>query len=178
METNFEQLSKTVSHALRHEPQFYNLELDNQGWVLLSDLVFALNTKGIRVDENLIITMIEQSPKKRHQILDGKIRAFYGHSTKKRILKNSAEPPDFLYHGTIQSSLNSIMEKGLLPMDRQYVHLSLDERTAGVVGSRKDGKLVILKVNAKEAFLNDVQFYKEENGIWLSDPIPTKYIMN
>lgn len=46
-------------------------------------------------------------------------------------------------------------------MDRQYVHLSLDERTAEVVGSRKDGKLVILKVNAKEAFLNDVQFLKK-----------------
>ena len=51
---DFIQLSKTVSHALRHKPQFYNLNLDNQGWVLLSDLVFALNSKGINVDEESI----------------------------------------------------------------------------------------------------------------------------
>ncbi|WP_143083852.1 hypothetical protein [Flexibacter flexilis] len=29
----------------------------------------------------------------------------------------------------------------------------------------------------KEAFLNNIQFYKEENGIWLSDQIPSKYIV-
>ncbi|MES1221434.1 MAG: RNA 2'-phosphotransferase [Bacteroidota bacterium] len=83
-----------------------------------------------------------------------------------------------LYHGTIQSSLNGIIEKGLLSMDRQYVHLSLDKRTAKIVGSRRNGKLVVLKVKAKEAFLNHIQFYKEENGVWLSDPIPSKYIVN
>ena len=62
-------------------------------------------------------------------------------------------------------------------MDRQYVHLSLDERTAEIVGSRRNGKLVVLKVKAKEAFFNHIQFYKEENGVWLSDPIPSKYIV-
>ncbi|HWK02411.1 MAG TPA: RNA 2'-phosphotransferase [Puia sp.] len=176
--TNLIQLSKTVSHALRHEPQSYNLKLDNQGWALLSDLAFALNSKGIAVDENVIIEMVEQSEKKRHQVLNGKIRAYYGHSVENKILRYPVEPPDFLYHGTIQRNLNGIIEKGLLSMDRQYVHLSLDERTAEIVGSRRNGKLVILKVKAKEAFFNHIQFYKEENGVWLSDPIPSKYIVN
>ena len=173
---DFIQLSKIVSHALRHEPQSYNLNLDNQGWVLLSDLVIALKIKGIQVDESNIIEMVELSEKKRHQILNGKIRAYYGHSLENKILKCPAEPPEFLYHGTTQGSLNSIVEKGLLPMERQYVHLSVDEKTAGIVGSRRKGKLVILKVKAKDAFLNNIQFYKEENGIWLSDSIPSKYI--
>ncbi|MES1159396.1 MAG: RNA 2'-phosphotransferase [Bacteroidota bacterium] len=94
--TDHIQLSKIVSHALRHEPQSYNLKLDNQGWVLISDLAFALNSKGIAVDENVIIEMVEQSEKKRHQVLNGKIRAYYGHSVENKILRYPVEPPDFL----------------------------------------------------------------------------------
>ncbi|ULQ52153.1 RNA 2'-phosphotransferase [Flavihumibacter fluvii] len=174
---DFIQLSKIVSHALRHEPQTYNLKLDYQGWVLLSDLVLSLNSKGIKVDDDSITKMVEMSEKKRHQILNGKIRAYYGHSTEYRILKYSVEPPDFLFHGTIQSRLVSVEEKGLLPMKRQYVHLSIDKKTAAIAGGRRGGELVIFKVKAKEAFLNNIHFYKEENGIWLSDPIPPKYIL-
>ena len=46
-----------------------------------------------------------------------------------------------------------------------------------MVGRRRKGNLVILTIRAKEAFLNNTQFYKEENGIWLSNPIPSKYII-
>lgn len=174
---NFIQLSKTVSQALRHDPQSYNLNLDNQGWVLLSDLVICLNLKGIHVDSKAIIEMVEQSKKKRHQILENRIRAYYGHSIESKIIKYLSEPPELLYHGTIQNNLNSILELGLLPMDRQYVHLSIDEETAKIVGSRRVGDIVILKVKAKEASRNHIQFYKEENGVWLSDAIPSKYIL-
>lgn len=174
---DFIQISKIVSHALRHEPQFYNLKLDNQGWVLISDLVIALNSKGIQVDEFVINKMVELSEKQRHQILNGKIRAYYGHSIDNKILKCPIEPPEFLYHGTVKTNLNNILEKGLLPMERQYVHLSIDKSTAEIVGSRKRGDLVILTVKAKEAFLSNIKFYKEENGIWLSDSIPSKYIV-
>lgn len=171
------QLSKTVSHALRHEPQFYNLILDNEGWVLLSDLVSALSSKSLNVNESEIIKMIDLSEKKRHQVVGGRIRAFYGHSIEKKILKTPSEPPEILYHGTKQNSLDYIIEKGLLPMKRQYVHLSLDKRTSEIVGSRNNGKLVVLKVRAKEAFKNNINFYQEENGVWLSNPIPPTYIV-
>jgi putative RNA 2'-phosphotransferase len=171
------QLSKMVSHALRHEPQSYNLNLDSQGWVLLSDLVIALNYQGIQVDDNVIIEMVEQSEKKRHQILNGKIRACYGHSIEAKIIKHPSEPPEFLSHGTKQNNVNSIKEKGLLSMDRQYVHLSIDEETAEIVGNRRKGETIVIKVRAKEAYNDGIQFYNEKNDIWLSDSIPSKYII-
>lgn len=170
------QLSKSVSHALRHEPQVYNLTLDAHGWVSLSDLVLAFNSKGIYVDEDSIVDMVEHSDKRRHQIVSGRIRACYGHSVEYSILKNPDVPPDFLYHGTTQDNLSSIIKKGLLPMERKYVHLSFDEKYAEVSGSRRKGELVILKVKSREAHLDHVKFYEEENGVWLSTTIPSKYI--
>ena len=40
------QLSKTVSHALRHEPWLYELELDDDGWVSVEAMLGADN--GVR----------------------------------------------------------------------------------------------------------------------------------
>lgn len=132
--------------------------MDNQGWVSLADLVKALNDKGLQADEPSIIEMLAHAGKKRFQILDGKIRAYYGHSIEEKVIKEQAEPPEFLYHGTITEVLGSIKEQGLLPMSRQYVHLSIDERTAKIVGSRHQGELVVLKVKSKEAYDNHVVF--------------------
>lgn len=63
-------------------------------------------------------------------------------------------------------------------MDRQYVHLSVDKMTAKIIGSRRKGELVILKIKAQEAYTNHIQFYKEINDIWLSDSIPSKHIID
>lgn len=170
------QLSKIVSHALRHEPQSYNLELDCDGWVSISDLVSSLNRKGIKVTNDIIVQMVAQSDKKRHQVLNDKIKANYGHSTNKRIIKYSSEPPDVLYHGTLAKNLTNIFDYGILPMNRQYVHLSIDESAAELVASRRRGESVTIKVKAQNAFNNGIEFYKEENGIWLAEPIPVAYI--
>ncbi len=171
-------LSKIISHALRHEPHLYNLTLDIDGWVSLSDLIISLNNKGLNVNNETIIDMVEKSEKKRHQIIDGKIRAYYGHSLTEKIIKNKEIPPDILYHGTISFNIDSIMFKGLLPQQRQYVHLSMDIETAQKVGARRNGDVKILSIKAKEAYTKgNINFYKEENSIWLSDAIPSKYII-
>lgn len=39
-------LSKTVSHALRHEPWLYELELDDEGWVAVSQLLESLRSES------------------------------------------------------------------------------------------------------------------------------------
>ena len=40
---NYEELSKEVSYALRHAPWEYELEMDEEGWVSVEQLVDALN---------------------------------------------------------------------------------------------------------------------------------------
>ena len=66
MEANLDltKLSRTVSHALRHEPWLYGLELDSYGWVRLIDLVVCLRrhkNEWRKLAENDIIEMISKS---------------------------------------------------------------------------------------------------------------------
>ena len=127
-----EELSKEISYALRHAPWEYELEMDEGGWVPIAQLLGALHKakKWKNICEADLNEMIERSEKKRHEIKDGKIRAFYGHSIPMKILKEVKMPPDILYHGTARRFEQSIMENGLLPQSRQYVHLSQDVETA------------------------------------------------
>ena len=111
----FENLSKEISYALRHAPWEYELEMDEEGWVPIGQLLEALHRaeKWRNICEADLSKMIEESEKKRHEMKDGKIRAFYGHSIPMKILKEEKMPPDILYHGTARRFMSSIMENGL-----------------------------------------------------------------
>ena len=154
------------------------MELDENGWVSVEQLLTALkeNSKweGVIIED--LEHIIENSDKKRHELVDGKIRALYGHSVPMKIVKESAEPPVILFHGTARRFLESIENKGLVPKGRQYVHLSNDIETALQVGKRHDDKPVILEIDAKKAWDEGVKFYLGNDKVWLGDNIPSKYI--
>ena len=172
-------LSKTVAHALRHAPWEYEFELDEKGWVWVEQLLDALHRteKWKAITENDLIEMIARSEKKRYEIANGKIRAFYGHSTPMRIAKEEKAPPNILYHGTARRFLDAIKEKGLLPQNRQYVHLSQDIETAENVGKRHDSKPCIFVIDAKKAWNEGIKFYYGHEKVWLADQVPYQYIV-
>lgn len=172
-------LSRVVSHALRHEPWLYELELDEAGWVSVDALLTALraeNPSWSFLSQADLAQMIDRSDKKRHELGGGRIRALYGHSTPQRLLREPAEPPIVLYHGTSQEAAKEIKCVGLRPMGRQYVHLSIDATTAEKVGRRKDKVPTILRVKAQEAFVGGVPFYRGNDLVWLADVIPAVFI--
>lgn len=175
---NYLQLSKEISYALRHAPWEYELELDDDGWVSVEQLLISLkeNSKWESVTVRDLEHIIQNSDKKRHELVDGKIRALYGHSIPMKILKESAEPPMILFHGTARRFCKSIENNGLLPKGRQYVHLSNDIETALQVGKRHDDKPVILEIDAKKAWNEGIKFYLGNDKVWLADNIPSKYI--
>lgn len=175
---NYTKLSKEVSYALRHAPWEYELELDKNGWVPIDQLIQALHQssewKNIELDD--LKVMIEKSEKKRHEIKGNSIRALYGHSIPMKIVKEEAIPPKFLYHGTARRFLPAIGISGLIPMTRQYVHLSEDIETAIIVGKRKDNNPIILSIDTEKARLKGIKFYKGNEKVWLSDGIPFEYM--
>lgn len=172
------ELSKEVSYALRHAPWEYELEMDEEGWVDIKKLLGALkqSLRWEKLNISDLETMLIDSDKKRYEIAEGKIRAFYGHSIPTKILKINAYPPRILYHGTARCFLHSILQEGLKPNQRQDVHLSSNMETALRVGKRRDEQPVILAINAEIAYMTGVKFYYGNEMVWLADDIPSKYI--
>ena len=179
MGLDYVQLSKTVSHALRHEPWLYELELDNDGWASVASLLAALREESPAwrgLAESDLAAMIAASSKQRHELSNGRIRALYGHSLPGKLRREAAAPPACLYHGTSPAILQAIRKDGLLPMGRQYVHLSTNRETAHAVGKRKACEPVILTVKAQEAHQAGVVFYEGNDKVWLADRVPPEFI--
>ena len=172
-------LSRAVSRALRHEPWLYELELDYEGWTPVENILMALRKERAEwadLAQNDLAHMIETSNKRRHEIQDGKIRALYGHSIAGKLKRTPTTPPDLLFHGTNRNVVSQIRSSGLLPMNRQYVHLSTDEETAKQVGRRKAKQSTILRVMADKAHANGIAFYEGNEKVWLVDEVPTEFI--
>ncbi len=172
-------LSRTVSHALRHEPWLYELELDAEGWVSIDTLLSALQHETKRwknLSESDLTQMIASSDKQRHEISNGRIRALYGHSVPDKLQKVEAVPPEALFHGTYPEAIAQIRQQGLKPMNRQYVHLSTDQETAQQVGQRKTAVPIILKIDALRAYQNGVKFFAGNKIVWLADGVPPEFI--
>ncbi|SDY83984.1 RNA 2'-phosphotransferase [Herbiconiux ginsengi] len=175
-----ETISRAVSHALRHAPEQYGLELDAEGWVPVSDLVDALRRQGVEwsdIDAADVQLMIETSAKRRHELRDGRIRAFYGHSVATAIQHTEARPPAVLFHGTSPDAWAAIRLDGLRPMARQNVHLAADLDTAILVGRRKAPEPIVLEVDTVRALDSGSQFWLGNDSIWLSDFIAAQFIV-
>jgi len=174
-----EKLSRVVSHALRHEPWLYELELDPEGWAPIDALLAALHEMGgewSSVDRDDLTDMISSSTKERHEIAGDRIRALYGHSVPGRLVRVAAAPPQRLYHGTSGRAWRTIQHTGLQPMQRQYVHLSVDVETAEQVGRRKSAHPVILGVDAGRAHADGVRFLRGNEVVWLAESVPPDYL--
>ena len=84
------------------------------------------------------------------------------------------EPPEVLYHGTVERFLPSILDEGLNKGKRHHVHLSKDVETARRVGARR-GQPVILEVDAGRMHRDGHKFFVSANGVWLTESVPASY---
>ena len=69
-----------------------------------------------------------------------------------------------------------ILEEGLKPMSRQYVHMAVDVPGAIEVGRRKGGETALLVVKARAASQAGVPFYEGNDHVWLADHVPGEFI--
>jgi putative RNA 2'-phosphotransferase len=81
--------SKLLTYVLRHNPNRYNLSLDEEGWIDIDNLLFSLGKYGntIEIKKEELYELIANQQKYRLEIKDDRIRALYGYSItiKKRI---------------------------------------------------------------------------------------------
>ena len=160
MDPSLVSTSKFLSLVLRHRPQAISISLDDAGWVAIPDLLEAANAYGKELDLDLLLRVVHENNKQRFAISpDGRlIRANQGHSVEVDLGLSPTIPPAALYHGTAAKFLHGIHAKGLLPGNRQHVHLSADLITAEVVGKRR-GEPIVLTVDAQQMADDAIDFF-------------------
>jgi putative RNA 2'-phosphotransferase len=170
-------ISKFLSYVLRHHPELINLNLDENGWANVDELITKStnDSQGFTFEE--LDEIVQTNAKKRFAFNEDKtrIRASQGHSIDINLDLIPQQPPEFLYHGTAQNNVKSILEKGIEKRSRQHVHLSIDKETATNVGMRH-GKPVILIISTGKMFEDGIEFYLSKNEVWLTDFVDANYI--
>lgn len=170
-------ISKYLSLVLRHQPETLGIELDKAGWADVDNLLQKLTLKGMQVDFKLLKQVVDNNDKKRFIFNDDftKIRASQGHSIEVDLGLSPISPPEYLYHGTAEKNLDSILTEGLKKGNRQHVHLSIDKETAIKVGKRH-GKPVVLLVQSRQMNQRGLHFYLSDNRVWLTGHVPPQYL--
>lgn len=170
-------ISKFLSYVLRHHPDKLGITLDENGWTSVAILLEKINVEPYSLSMEQLEDVVATNNKKRFAFNEDKtmIRASQGHSVNIDLALQPKEPPNYLYHGTVEKFITSIQDKGLIKGTRQHVHLSADKETAINVGSRR-GKPIILTVRSGEMHTQNHAFYQSENGVWLTEEVPTEFI--
>ncbi|MFF3759724.1 RNA 2'-phosphotransferase [Streptomyces sp. NPDC002185] len=168
-------VSKYLSRHLRHQPERIGLVLDAHGWTEIDDLLRAAAEHGFRITRAELDHVVATNDKKRFAVEGTRIRASQGHTVTVDLDLPAAEPPAYLYHGTVGDRLSAIRAEGLRPMARHHVHLSPDRETATRVGARR-GRPVVLSIDAGAMRRAGHVFHVSANGVWLTDAVPPEFL--
>jgi putative RNA 2'-phosphotransferase len=170
-------LSKFLSLVLRHEPGAIGITLDQNGWVSVAELLHALATHDKPLARADLESLVATSDKRRFALNPDRsmIRANQGHSVQVDLGLLSMIPPDVLFHGTVERHVPSVRAHGLVKGKRHHVHLSATRELAVVVGKRR-GEPYVLEVDTRGMMAAGLVFYRSENGVWLTDHVPARFI--
>jgi len=149
--------------------------MDEYGFVDVNELLEKLHDR-FHVDRRFMVEIVEKSQRKRFEIMDNKIRALYGHTLSVKSQLEEDTVVEVLYHGTTPDAVSEILKEGLKPMKRRCVHLSPTMETAIEVGLRRTKRPIVLEIDAKSARLNNLRFYEATDKVYVSGPIPARYI--
>lgn len=173
-------ISKFLSKYLRHAPHDLQLTLLPGGYVNVDQLLAKCQLRNFTISLEELQEVVATDEKTRYSfdVTGDLIRANQGHSVVVDLELKEEIPPDILYHGTVERFMGLITANGLDKMKRHHVHLSEKVETALQVGMRRGTELttVVLKINSKQMHVEGHKFYKSENGVWLTDVVPPKFL--
>ncbi len=169
--------SKRLALVLRHRPESVGIALDEQGWTDVCGLLEALASHGTAMSREELDRVVRTNDKQRFEwdVSADRIRARQGHTVEIQLGLVPVSPPEVLFHGTAQGNVKSVLATGLDRRGRHHVHLSGDVPTARRVGARH-GSHVVLRVDAAGMARQGATFFVTENGVWLTDRVPARFI--
>ena len=189
-------LSKLLSHLLRHKATELGVHITAHGWVRLEhaieqvngDALRALAVRDLNIDfahlkiytDNDVRAQVALDDKQRYELScePGEpplIRAAQGHTIAGVATEIGAPltletAPTVAVHGSYLEKLEPILANGLSRMTRHHIHLAkglLGE--TGVVSSLRRTCDVFVWVNVREAIKSGLRFFQSANEVILSD---------
>lgn len=178
-EEEIKNLGKTTAGILRHFPDKYGLDVDEQGWVDLEHFVKTLRNRQKRfhwLRKYHVNALVDTDQKDRYQVKNGYIRATYAHSIDVDLDLPTEDVPDTLYIPTTEQEGELLLEGGIKPSDRTYVHLSGSYESALEAGVVRSDEPVILKVDAKNAMEEGEKIMEAGRGVYITKEIDPEYL--
>jgi putative RNA 2'-phosphotransferase len=176
-----ESLGRIMAGILRHFPERFSLDMDEEGFVDIYKLVSAIKRKrGDRMRwlrPTHIIGLVETDPKGRYQVENNHVRATYGHSIQLSMSLPTDEIPERLYFPTKPEEQEEVLEKGLTPEDRTMVHLSKTWDDAYEAGTHREGPdPIILRIDSESALNNGIIIQRAGKTVFTVEEIPAEFI--
>lgn len=176
-----ESLGRIMAGILRHFPERFNLDMDEEGFVDIYKLVSAIKRKrGDRMRwlrPTHIIGLVETDPKGRYQVENNHVRATYGHSLQLSMSLPTDQIPERLYFPSTPEEQDNMLEKGLTPEDRTMVHLSKTWDDAYEAGTHREGPdPIILRIDAEQALNNGIIIQRAGKTVFTVEEIPPEFI--
>ena len=172
---HLDQFGRIMAGVLRHFPDRFELEMDQQGWIGASEFIESLKHQRRHFD---YLTMdhlqaaVDTDPKGRYQLVDGRLRATYAHSLELDLDLPTEGVPEHLYFACSQEDSEEYLEQGLYPLDRQMVHLSGTRLNALEAGRHIIGKPVVLLVDVRAAEEAEQPIMKAGTTVYITHEVP------
>ncbi len=177
-ETESQRLVRVLAFALRHHPLRFGVGLDDDGFADLDELVVGIRFSHYdwaTLDREQVEDAVRGTDPGRFELRNGLVRARYGHSVALGSPGELQAPPDVLLHGTAADAVATVLATGLRPMNRAFVHLTSNPDYAAQVVTAKGGG-VVLRVRAKEAAAEGIEFFQANAHVWLAREVPSRFL--
>lgn len=170
-----ESITRSLAYMLRHQPEEFDLEVDEQGWADLDEVTEALTERlGETIENEDVAEAIGAGDRQRYEIDGDRVRALYGHSFSIDP-GEASEPPELLYVGVGSRDAERAEERGLRSGRRAFLHLALEFEEAQEMGRRVAPEYAVVTVRAGEAWEDGVQFY-DRVSLFLAEGVPTDFL--
>ncbi|MFW3146795.1 MAG: RNA 2'-phosphotransferase [Thermoplasmatota archaeon] len=176
-----ESLGRIMAGVLRHFPEKFGMDMDEEGFVDIYKLVTAVKRK--RGDKmrwlrpTHVIGLVETDPKGRYQVENNHVRATYGHSLHLSMSLPTDNIPERLYYPASPDEVESLLGGGLQPVDRTMVHLSKTWNDAYEAGIHREGPdPVIIRIDAEKAQDNGIIIQRAGKTVFTVEEIPSDFL--
>lgn len=186
--TKDEELSRSMSWALRHAAPSLGLSIGSDGFVAVSELLSCnhprFNGKSYTLED--VKRVVEHNEKKRFELVEeGKnncpmIRACQGHSIQHvsseelltPILQDELKYMDRIIHGTTKQAWEIIRREGLKRMSRNHIHFATalpgeEKNNSTIISGIRAKREIDVYLDVKKCAADAVQFYRSKNEVIL-----------